>query len=182
MRRFAHVSVFFAGLVLLALSVLPNTAQARKETDHRYHYEQVWSAAVRLVRVDLRYPIEDQDASIGYVLFQYQDRGRSYPGSIELVRTQVEGVEYVRTVVQISAMPSYVEQIILDRLDRKLRAEFGAPPERPRRERRRPGRGQRDGEEDGDGGNDENDGEEDGDEADPDGDRRRNGNRSGRRN
>ncbi|RLB49892.1 MAG: hypothetical protein DRJ42_20060 [Deltaproteobacteria bacterium] len=180
MRRFAHVSVFFAGLLFLAMSVLPNSAQARKETDHRYHYEQVWSAAVRLVRVDLRYPIEDQDASIGYVLFQYQSRGQSYPGSIELVRTQVEGVEYVRTVVQIPAMPTYVEQIILDRLDRKLRAEFGAPPERPRRERRRRGRGGDDDDEDEDG-DDDDDGQEDGDQADPDGDRRRNGNRSGRR-
>ncbi|MBW2461384.1 MAG: hypothetical protein JRH11_07040 [Deltaproteobacteria bacterium] len=175
MRRFAHVSVFFSGLllfVLSALSVLPNSAQARKETDHRYHYEQVWSAAVRLVRVDLRYPIEDQDASIGYVLFQYQNRGRAHPGSIELVRTQIDGVEYVRTVVQIPSMPSYVEQIILDRLDRKLRAEFGAPPERPRRERRRPGRG---GDDDDDEGGD--DGEEDGDDAEADGDRRRNGSR-----
>jgi hypothetical protein len=116
---------------LVGLS-LPGVAHARKQTDHRYVYEQVWSAAVRMVRVDLRYPIDDQDPSIGYVLFQYQDRGRAYPGSIELVRTEVEGVEYVRTVVQIPSMPSYVEQMMLDRLGRKLRAEFGDPPERPR--------------------------------------------------
>lgn len=147
MRRLGQISVLFAALMVALLGplALPSSAYARKQTDHRYRYEQVWSAAVRLVRVDLRYPIEDQDASIGYVLFQYQDRGRAYPGSIELVRTEVEGVEYVRTVVQIPAMPSYVEQIILDRLDRKLRAEFGAPPERPRRQPRRPGRGNRDG-------------------------------------
>jgi len=149
---------------------MPSEAQARKQTDHRYHYEQVWSAAVRLVRVDLRYPIEDQDPSIGYVLFQYQDRGRAYPGSIELVRTRVEGVEYVRTVVQIPSMPSYVEQMLLDRLERKLRAEFGAPPERPRPPAQRPSRDRDDDAEDDDA---EDDDAEDDSEARRDGDRRR---------
>jgi hypothetical protein len=127
-----HLGTAAIIVALLGL-LLPGVAHARKQTDHRYVFEQVWSAAVRMVRVDLRYPIDDQDPSIGYVLFQYQDRGRGYPGSIELVRTEVEGVEYVRTVVQIPSMPSYVEQMMLDRLERKLRAEFGDPPERPRR-------------------------------------------------
>lgn len=174
MRRTAQ---FFVLLAAIALWALPSPAHARKETDHRYHFEQVWSAAVRLVRVDLRYPIEDQDASIGYVLFQYQDRGRAYPGSIELVRTQVEGVEYVRTVVQIPSMPSYVEQIILDRLDRKLRAEFGAPPERPRREPTRPGRGGRDDDDDDDGEGSEDDEDSDSDGRQGRGDRNRSGDR-----
>jgi hypothetical protein len=37
-------------------------------------------------------------------------------------------------VVQVKGMPSYVEQMLLDRLDKKLLAEFGppvAPPKPP---------------------------------------------------
>jgi hypothetical protein len=165
MRRLS-LGLLFAALLA---TLVPATAHARKQQDHTYRFEQVWSAAVRMVRVDLRYPIEDQDPSIGYVLFQYQDRGRAFPGSIELVRTRVEGVDYIRTVVQIPSMPSYVEQMLLDRLERKLRAEFGDPPEQPRRERRPSDRGDED----------EDEHEDEGDDpSDDDGDRSR---RRGRR-
>ncbi len=117
----------------------PATAQARKQTDTRYRYEQVWSASLRLVRVDLRYPVDDQDSEAGFVLFQYRDGDRSYPGSIELVRTEVDDAPCVRVVVQIPSMPSYIEQMLVDRLNRKLRDEFGEPPPaRPRRPARPP--------------------------------------------
>jgi hypothetical protein len=125
--------------IALALSALaPSVASARRSSDYTYRYEQVWSAAVRMVRVDLRLGVDDQDETIGYLLFQYRDTlGRPHPGSIELVRTRDErGTVIVRAVVQIPAMPSYIEQMIVDRLARKLREEFGDPPEsrRPPRE------------------------------------------------
>ncbi len=168
------VALFFATLA-------PTTAEARKQKDHTYRFEQVWSAAVRMVRVDLRYAIDDQDPEVGYVLFQYQDRGRTFPGSIELVRTRVEGVDYVRTVVQIPSMPSYVEQMLLDRLERKLRAEFGDPPEQPRRERRPSGdRGDSDHDDDGDASDRDDEGSDDGDRRGREDDRRDDRNRQGR--
>ncbi len=161
MRR---LPLSFVLLAAVAAAMLPPaSAEARKQKDHTYRYEQVWSAAVRMVRVDLRYPIDDQDPNVGYLLFQYQDRGRTFPASIELVRTRVEGVDYVRTVVQIPSMPSYIEQMLLDRLERKLRAEFGDPPERPRRERRPPDRGDEDSDED-DANDDDDEGDDDRDE------------------
>jgi hypothetical protein len=117
-------------VALLFLVLTPSIASARKQQDYTYRYEQVWSAAVRMVRVDLRLGVDDQDETIGYLLFQYRDTlGRPHPGSIELVRTQDErGAAIVRAVVQIPAMPSYIEQMIVDRLARKLREEFGDPP------------------------------------------------------
>jgi hypothetical protein len=111
----------------------PSGAEARKQQDYGYRFEQVWSASVRMVRVDMRFPISDQDESIGYLLFEYRDRGRSHPGSIELVRLNERGQERIKVVVQIPAMPSYIEQMLLDRLGRKLVDEFGQPLPPPRR-------------------------------------------------
>jgi hypothetical protein len=105
----------------------PASASARLTEEHGYDYDQVWRAAVRLVAVDLRFPITDRDAEIGYVLFEYVDQGRSYQGSIELVRAAGESGERIRVVVQVPGMPSYVERMILDRFARKLVDEYGPP-------------------------------------------------------
>ena len=126
----------------LAVLAAPRIARARVQTDYAYAWAQVWQASVRLVRVDLQCPITDRDEEIGYVMFDYADGGRAHPGSVELVRTTgSDGVERVRAVVQIPSLPSWVERMLLDRLTRKLREDFGEPPRvaRPvRTERERP--------------------------------------------
>lgn len=97
--------------------------------EYTYSYDQMWRAAVRLVAVDFRFPISERDPDIGYLLFEYQEQGRAYAGSLELVRTRgADGVDRVRAVVQINAMPSYVERMMLDRYARKLRDDYGSPP------------------------------------------------------
>jgi len=173
-------------LALFAVSV-PSVAQARKTADVAYQYEQVWSAAVRMVRVDLALPINDRDESIGYILFEYREQNRAYPGSVELVRVAVEGRPGVRIVLQIPAMPSYIEQMLIDRLRRKLLDEFGEPPPPPRREPREEQPRDDDSDEPGDrnrGSRDEDrPRDRDGDRAPRNGDRspRRDGNGQGRR-
>lgn len=117
----------------VALLGAPRTAEARKDHEYAYRFEQIWSAAVRMVRVDLRYPITDKDENIGYLLFEYRDHGRGYPGSIELVRVRDSRRDKVKVIIQIPSMPSYIEQMLLDRLGRKLREEFGEPPPPPER-------------------------------------------------
>jgi hypothetical protein len=112
----------------------PGVAEARVSGEVTYTYAQTWQAAVRLVRVDLGCPITDRDEEMGFVLFEYQNAGRSYPGSLEVVRsTDERGVEHIRVTVQVNAMPSYVERMIFDRLTRKLREDFGEArtPRRP---------------------------------------------------
>jgi hypothetical protein len=107
----------------------PSLARARVQEDFTYAWAQVWQASVRLVRVDLNCELTDRDPDIGYVTFEYPDRGRTHHGSLELVRTTgADGVERVRVVAQIPSMPSYVERMMIDRLTRKLRDDFGAPP------------------------------------------------------
>jgi len=110
-------------LVLLAA----DPAQARREQSFRYPFARVWSAALRMMRVDYESPITEKDIESGYFLFAYPQNGKENPGSVELVRTMEGGVESVRVVMQVPALPNYVEQMMLDRLKRKLNEEFGDP-------------------------------------------------------
>ena len=107
-------------------------AHARKQRELPYGFAQVWSTALRLLRVDLKLAVTDRDAEGGFVLFEYVAGDKAHPGSIELV-TQGQGPRAPTVaIVQVQGQPSYVEQMILDRLEKKLRSEFGAPlpPER----------------------------------------------------
>jgi hypothetical protein len=121
----------WAASVLTVALFFPATGQAKKTEDFRHSYDQVWGAAVRLIRVDQGYPIKDRDETVGYFLFDYRDDGRLYPGSVELVRIQDQGGGPIRVVVQIPAMPSYIERMLLDKLKRKLLDEYGEPAPPP---------------------------------------------------
>jgi hypothetical protein len=126
--------LWLAALLALGSLGLSSSAEARVSGEVSYSYSQTWQAAVRLVRVDLGCPISDRDEDMGFMLFEYRNAGRSYPGSVEVVRTTDErGVERIRVTVQVPAMPSYVERMIFDRLTRKLREDFGEArsPRRP---------------------------------------------------
>ena len=110
----------------------PATSQAKKTTDFRHTYDQVWGAAIRMIRVDQGYAIKDRDEAVGYFLFDYRDDGRTYPGSVELVRIEDQGGGPIRAVIQIPAMPSYIERMLLDKLQKKLISEFGEPAPAPK--------------------------------------------------
>ena len=114
-----------AGLTLMAAPV----AHARREQTFGYAYSRVWTTAVRLMRVDFEAHITEKDKDDGYFLFEYPDRGKVYSGSCELVAVKQDDAEAVRVVITIQALPSYVENMIMDRLGRKLEQEFGAPRE-----------------------------------------------------
>lgn len=126
MKLLAAISMTFA---LLS----PARSQAKETAEFRHSYEQVWGAAIRLIRVDQDYPIKDRDQEIGYFLFDYRDDGRTYPGSVELVRIEDQGGGPIRAVIQIPAMPSYIERMLLDKLKRKLMDEYGEPLPPPKK-------------------------------------------------
>jgi len=123
----------WAAIIVTAALLLPAVGQAKKTEDYRHSYDQVWRAAVRLIRVDQGYPIRDRDESIGYLLFDYKDDGRTYPGSVELIRIKDQGGGSVRAIIQIPAMPGYIERMLLDKLEKKLIHEYGeaAAPKKP---------------------------------------------------
>jgi hypothetical protein len=116
------------GLAAVVISLASATAGARTVRDEPYSMETTWNAAVRLVRIDMGLPIVERDQDMGFFTFTYREGARTVPGSVELVRTEVDGRPGARVIVQIPQMPSYVESLILTRLGRKLRSEFGEPP------------------------------------------------------
>lgn len=117
-------------VAVLALGLLtPLTGHAKREQTFGYPYSRVWTAAVRLMRVDFEANITEKDRDDGYFLFEYPERGKSVPGSMELVAQKQGDNDAVRVVLQIPSMPTYVENMILERLAKKLEQEFGAPKE-----------------------------------------------------
>ncbi len=119
---------------------LSSPAQAKNRSEYRYRFDQVWGGLVRMVRVDYGFPIRDRDPDIGYVVFDYTDGGRAVPGSAELIRFQENGESRIRVVFTVPAMPSYIERMMLDRLTKKLKEDYGEPlPSRSKSKRGRKG-------------------------------------------
>lgn len=126
--------LLFAAL-LLSLVGITDTALARRESKLRYPYSLVWTTAVRMVRVDYSSPITEKDKEEGYFLFAFVHDGKEHPGSFEVIEDDGDGA---RVIVQIPAMPSYVEQMLIDKLERKLSQDHGAPRDKKAPEPKKP--------------------------------------------
>lgn len=114
-------------LILAATLSFSASAEARSVRDEPYPFATAWNTAIRLIRVDLGCPIVERDMEIGYFTFTYRDGNRTVPGSVEMVRTTLDGRDGVRVILQIPQEPTYVETVVLNQLGRKLRTEFGEP-------------------------------------------------------
>ena len=123
MRR--AIFVVFAGLLILSFSF---AAIGKTERQLGYRYKNVWNAAVRFVRVDLGYKLIEKDKETGYLLFEYNEGGAKGTASMELIPYLKNNRQMVKLRLQISSMPSYVEGMVLDKLLRKLKDEYGAEP------------------------------------------------------
>ena len=114
--------------ILLVIALAATPAAARSEKTLGYAREQVWSTAVRFLIVDEKAKVLDKDADAGYVLFELRDEGKAFRGSLELATVTVDGRSSVKFILHIDDRPSWIELAMLQRLERKLRAELGAPP------------------------------------------------------
>ena len=133
--------------MVLAVCLSAPAAHARREATFDYPYSRVWTAAIRLMRVDFESQITEKDKDDGYFLFEFPDRGKSFSGSMELIASRKDDAESVRVVLTIQALPTYVESMLMERLAKKLLQEFGPPPERkPERRPAPPDSAQPDGE------------------------------------
>jgi hypothetical protein len=108
-------------------------AYARSEKIEPWDPAQVFPIAVRFLRIDVGVKIVEKDADDGYVLFDLDEDKRTFRGALELVKTHEGGRDSVRLVLRIDDRPDYEEQMLLDRLDVKLREELGAPKDPPRK-------------------------------------------------
>ncbi len=131
--RGAVVSCLVA-LTVAATAAVTTIADAKASVDSPYGFDRTWNSAVRLVRVDMGFKLTEKDEANGYILFDYRSsEGGSKPthGSIEIVRPR-DASEAVHVMVQLPEMPHYHEQVLVDALVKKLRAEYGEPPSKPR--------------------------------------------------
>ncbi len=119
-------------IVLPAVALVSLPAEASSTFDSAYGYERTYNAALRLVRVDMGLKVTEKDDQSGYLVFDYKstDTGNKVSsGSIEFIRPR-ESDGPVKVIVQLPAMPRYHEQVLVDSLVRKMRQEYGEPPER----------------------------------------------------
>lgn len=116
-----------AGLALFTSQVVHAEASDRVG----YSQKQVYSAAVRYLRIELRYEITERDPDAAYLLFEYLPMGQKTPrfGAVEVVKLQ----QGVRLVVRLPDQPSYQESMLRDGLLKKLVSDYGDLPE-PSRE------------------------------------------------
>ena len=127
------VSGAVLGLVVAGAMIAVTTdASAKTAYESGYGFDRTWNAGLRLVRVDLGLKVTEKDDANGYLMFDYsspEGGNKTVPGSMEFVRNKESGS--VKVMVQIPQMPGYHEQVMIDALSRKLRAEYGDPPKKP---------------------------------------------------
>lgn len=128
--KVALSSALSGALVAGAIALAASGAEAKSAYESPYGYERTWNAALRLVRVDNGWKINEKDETNGYLLFDYAapQSSKPTPGSLELVRGR-DSENAVSVLVQLPQMPHYHEQVILDALASKMRREYGDPPD-----------------------------------------------------
>jgi len=114
---------------LLAALAAPAAGKSERSTFHTF--ERVWPTAVRHLAVDEGFKIVDRDADTGYVTFEMTEKGKTYSGALEVVKTTDDGRPAVRLVLHIADRPSWMETAVLDRMLAKLYKEQGDPPPPP---------------------------------------------------
>lgn len=132
MRRFLGSVLAGSALVgTVFFGLGSHDARAKSSYESSYGYERTWNAGMRLVRVDMGMKLTEKDEAAGYLLFDYlspESGKKPVPGSMEFVRSKETGA--VRVIVQIPQMPGYHEQVLIDALQKKMRAEYGDPPKK----------------------------------------------------
>jgi hypothetical protein len=125
--------------LLLTVGVRP--ALARSTAVLSYPLADVWSTAVRFVRVDRGYSVREKDEESGYILFDMVEGSKTYKASLELIRaTDDQGRDSTRAAFSIPDLPRHYETLLLDKLSAKVREERGSPappaPKKPPPEER----------------------------------------------
>lgn len=124
-------AVILAGALACVLYGGLDSAYAKSDRVVYYGFDQAWSTAVRFLRIDEGYTIVERDAEAGYVLFEVKEENKVFQGALEVVRTKDDRDRpALRLILRIEDRPSYMERGVLNRLERKLRDEHGAPKKR----------------------------------------------------
>jgi hypothetical protein len=106
------------------LLLLPSLAFAGANGELPYSLPEVFSAAVRFVRVDKGCKLVDQDANAAFVTFEYEEDGHAKRGAVEMWKLP----SGTGLAVKLGDDPHYMELRWLELIGRKLKDERGTPP------------------------------------------------------
>jgi hypothetical protein len=119
-------------IALCLVLAAPGAALARSTAVLSYPLGDVWSTAVRFVRVDRGYTVKEKDEESGYILFEMVEGSKTYKASLELIRaTDDQGRDSTRAAFSIPDLPRHYETMLLDKLTAKVREERGSPAPPP---------------------------------------------------
>ncbi|MBN2716382.1 MAG: hypothetical protein JXX14_11045 [Deltaproteobacteria bacterium] len=118
--------IILTALICTMLASTVTSASISKELT--WSESTVWRCAVRFIRVDNGFQILEKDKETGYLLFEFKDAGRTTNGSLEILRVVKNDREYVRIQMNLHGQPKYVESLLFNKLERKLKNEYGVAP------------------------------------------------------
>jgi hypothetical protein len=119
-----------ARALLLVLLLIPGTSLAKATGEVPYALGDVYSTALRFVRIDKGCKVIDRDPDAAFVTFECKDDDKTKRGSMEMFRSGGKQ-EGVRVQLALGDDPHYMELRWLELLERKLRDERGTPPPPP---------------------------------------------------
>lgn len=156
LRRVAAIAVVCAALAS------PTTSFAKSQRNTYHTLERIWPTVIRFIRIDMGYTIIDKDRDNGYVLFEFEDDNRKFRGSLELIRAvDTSGRDELRMVMELYDRPTWMEDMVMGKLEQKIYEEHGDPPKpkpKPEPEPKKPEKPDGD-KKDGDGRNKSTDGD-----------------------
>ena len=125
-----------AALVATVL-LLPLAASAKAQAELSYRLEEIYSTALRYVRVERNCSITDKDPEAAFVMFECPSSEggadkKVSRGALELFHNGPRGRDAVRLQVSLSDEPHGAELRWVELFERKLRDERGAPVAPPK--------------------------------------------------
>ena len=142
--RLAACAAFALPLGLAAVVVAPALASAlpipglamlKHQRQVSYPMHQVWPTAIRYLRVERGYDIEDKDETSGYILFTFPHGDKMASGSLEFLEDEDSiGRPAVTMISSTQRGPSHLPYTLLDGIATKLREERGQPRMPPSRD------------------------------------------------
>ena len=119
-------------IVGLTLCLTTGNAHARAAHESPYTYRQTFGTALRLIKVDLAMRVLETNSEWGFFIFEYKSPAsgkRKNRGTVQFVKQDAK----VRVAVDVPQMPLHHEQMLVDKLKRKLSQEHGSPPQAPQK-------------------------------------------------
>lgn len=107
----------------MLLVLFTANAFAAANSELGYSLPEVFSTAVRFVRVDRGCKLIDQDANVAFVTFEYVEYGHTRKGAVEVWKT----ANGTGLSVKLGDEPHYMELHWLELIQRKLKEERGTP-------------------------------------------------------